>query len=70
MKKRKLNWVAIGNLIGLILGGGILLKYAYILSIKPFITHELTQLTIYGCIVALLALYTVIECLEYFEERI
>lgn len=70
MKKRKLNWVSVGNMVGLIASGMILLETFYKLALEPFFTNKLTGLTYFGLIVTLLAIITFSNCLEYFEERI
>lgn len=70
MKKRKINWGAIGKFILLILSGAILIEHFYMLAIYPFITGELTGLSWWGLFVTLLALFVFANCYEDLRERI
>lgn len=68
--KRKVNFVAIGNLIGLLLSGAILVKYFYVLMILPFISMQVTGMTTTGVLILIIAVYVFIRCLNYTIERL
>lgn len=68
--KRKVNFVAIGNLIGLVLSGATLVKYFYVLMILPFISRQVTGMTTTGVLVLIIAVYVFTKCLNYTIERL
>ena len=68
--KRKVNFVSIGNLIGLLLSGAILVKYFYVLMILPFISMQVTGMTTTGVLILIIAVYVFIRCLNYTIERL
>lgn len=68
--KRKVNFIAIGNLIGLLLSGGMLIKHLYVLMILPFISKQVTGMTTTGVLVLIIAVYVFTRCLNYTIERL
>ena len=68
--KKKLNWVAVINMIGFAGSLSFILKIAFELSIKPFFTSELAQLTPFGVVLTILMIILFGNTFEYFEERL
>lgn len=68
--KKKLNWVAIGNLVGLISGGYYMIYTFYMICIKPFITNKIISMTNLGLIIFILSIFVVASNFRYFEERL
>jgi len=70
MKKRKLNWVAIGNAIGLIASLLLIIDTIVKIVIKPFFTKQLVALTPFGLILLIIAFMVCNSNFNYFNERI
>lgn len=70
MKKRKLNWVAVGNMMGLIISIIVMFEYFYILCIKPFIDSNLAGLTPFGMITFIFAFIMFASNIIYFKDRL
>lgn len=62
--------VVLGNALGLFISAGVILKYLYILLIYPYISGELTIMTIFGLFVLVLAVGTFTFNLDYFREKL
>lgn len=60
--------VPLGNLIGLVLSGGMIIKYLYMLMVYPFISKQLTSMTWLGIMILVLAIYTFVSNYNYFKE--
>ena len=69
-KKKKLSWVAVGNMVGLIGSALVMLDTVYQIAIKPFFTNEPMALTQFGLIVLILAFIVCGSNFNYFEERL
>lgn len=61
--------VVLGNALGLLVSGGIILKYMYILMIYPFISKELTSLTWFGVFILVLAIEVFTLNYNYFKKK-
>lgn len=68
--KRKLNWVSIGNMVGLISGLFYIIDVIYYICILPFMTNKIVTLTTFGFITFIIALIVVGSNFIYFEERL
>lgn len=69
-KKKKLSWVAVGNMVGLIGSALTILDTFYVIVVKPFFTNEPMALTPFGLIVLILAFIVCGSNFNYFEERL
>lgn len=67
--KKKLSWVAVGNMVGLISSALVILDTVYQIIIKPFFTNEPMALTQFGLITIILAFIVCGANFNYFEER-
>lgn len=67
--KKKINWVSVGNMVGLIVGCYHMLYTFYIICIYPFINKQIVSLTKYGFLCFILALIVVSLNFRYFEDR-
>ena len=67
--KKKLNWVSVGNIVGLIGSGLVILDTVYEIIIKPFFTNEPMALTSFGLIVLVISFIVFGANFIYFEER-
>lgn len=63
--KRKVNLVAIGNLIGMLVSGSYILYNLYILVVYPYIKGQLTGLTMFGTLCLAVSVATFCLCTEY-----
>ena len=61
--------VVLGNALGLLVSGGIILKYIYTLMILPFIIKEVTSMTWIGLFVLIIAICCFVENYNYFKEN-
>ena len=61
--------VPLGNAMGLLVSGGVIIKYLYILLISPFITKELTSMTWLGLFILVLAIGTFASNYNYFKNK-
>lgn len=68
--KKKLNWVSVGNMVGLLSGSYYILHTLYVLCILPFINNKMVSLTPYGLFTLIVALLVVASNFRYFEERL
>lgn len=68
--KRKLNWVSVGNMVGLISGTIYILDTVYYICILPFMTKKMVSLTTFGFISLIIAFVVVGLNFRYFEERL
>lgn len=68
--KRKLNWVSVGNLVGLLSGVYYMIHCFYIICIKPIIIKRIVCMTQFGFFVFILAIIVVAFNFSYFEERL
>lgn len=68
--KRKLNWVSVGNMVGLISGVIYILDTMYYICIIPFMTKRIVSLTTFGFITLIIAFVVVGLNFVYFEERL
>ena len=68
--KRKLNWVSVGNMVGLISGVIYILDTMYYICIIPFMTKRIISLTTFGFITLIIAIVVVGLNFVYFEERL
>lgn len=68
--KKKLNWVSVGNMVGLISGVYYMINTFYIICIKPFIIGKIISLTMYGFILFILSIIVAGMNFRYFEERL
>lgn len=68
--KRKLNWVSVGNMVGLISGVIYILDILYYICILPFMTKKMISLTTFGFITLVIAIVVVGLNFTYFEERL
>ena len=69
-KKKKLSWVAVGNMVGLIGSALAILDTVNEIVIKPFFTNEPMALTPFGLIVLIIAFIVCGANFNYFEERL
>lgn len=60
--------VPLGNALGLLVSGGVIIKYLYILLISPFITKELISMTWLGLFILVLAIGTLVSNYNYFKK--
>ena len=61
--------VPLGNALGLLVSGGIIIKYIYTLMILPFIIKEVTSMTWIGLFVLIIAICCFVENYNYFKEN-
>lgn len=61
--------VVLGNVLGLLVSGGIILKYMYILMIYPFISKQTTSMTIFGIFILVLAIGIFAINYNYFKKN-
>ena len=62
---RKINFVAIGNLIGMLISGAYILYNLYMLLVYPYIKGQLTQLTLFGAFWLAVSVSTFCLCTDY-----
>lgn len=61
--------VPLGNALGLLVSGGIILKYIYTLMILPFIIKEVTSMTWFGLFILVLAIEVFVLNYNYFKKK-
>ena len=61
--------VVLGNALGLLVSGGIILKYMYMILVYPFISKELTSLTWFGVFILVLAIEVFVLNYNYFKKK-
>ena len=67
--KKKINWVSVGNMVGLISSIYYMIYTFYMICIKPFITKSMISLTGYGLVCFILAMLVASINFRYFEDR-
>lgn len=65
MKKRKLNWGKFGLFILMLGMGVVLVGDFYKLTIRPFITGELTGYTMFGLITVVALVIAIVNIYDY-----
>lgn len=70
MKRRKIDYKVLGNLVGALVTGAFILKVLYILLIYPVITKEVTSLTTVGLLFTILAVMIFTLCTESVVNKI
>lgn len=70
MKRKKINWIAVGNLVGFIGSLLVIVETTYKLVIEPLFTNKMVGLTSFGLLVLILAFIVCGSCFNYFEERL
>lgn len=61
--------VVLGNALGLLVSGGIIIKYIYTLMILPFIIKEVTSMTWFGVFILVLAIEVFVLNYNYFKKK-
>lgn len=69
-RKRKLDYITIGNTIGFILSLAYILYVIWELLIYPFIIKRTTTLTLIGTLVLILTVYVNCECFNQIIKKI
>lgn len=70
MKRRKIDYKVLGNLVRALVTGAFILKVLYILLIYPIITKEVTTLTTVGLLLTILAVMIFTLCTESVVNKI
>lgn len=70
MKRKRINWIAVGNLVGLLGGLFVIGETTYKLIVEPLFTNKMVGLTAFGWLVLILAFIVFGSCYNYFEERL
>ena len=70
MKRRKIDYKVLGNLVWALVTGAYILKVLYMLLIYPVITKEVTTLTTVGLLFTILVVMIFTLCTESVVNKI
>lgn len=70
MKRRKIDYKVLGNLVGALVTGAYILKVLYMLLIYPVITKKVISLTTTGLLFTILAVMIFILCTDTVVSKI